>query len=96
MPKIIKHKLNEELAIKLLGWKWIAFDGIPIRTAPGYPDQCRVRELFSPEEQASKGWQDFFAEHNASDATGDEPLSYAYCSSSGPGRVPQFLIIALD
>jgi hypothetical protein len=82
--KQLTHDLHEELAIRLLGWRWMAFTGIPVKGTASYPKKCRVRQLFSKEQLATLT--------DAEEATGDEPLSYAYCSSVGPAIVPRFAI----
>ena len=82
--------LDHAVAEELFGWKWMAFKGIPIRDAPGYPEKCRVRRFISPESLKNKRWKEYFAETNGAPATGEEPLSYCYCSSRGPEMVPHF------
>ena len=64
-----------------LGYKWKAWRGIPVKGTPGYPDSCQVRQLLSPDQLASWKWKSFFESVSATDATGDEPLSYSYCSN---------------
>ena len=64
-----------------LGYKWKAWRGIPVKGTPGYPDSCEVRQLLSPDQLASWKWKSFFESVSATDATGDEPLSYSYCSN---------------
>jgi len=92
--RIIKHKMAEELAIKLLGWKWVSFIDVPIKGTEGYPKRCRVRQLLSAKQMKSERWQSFLREREASDATGDEPLSYAYCSSQGSiVALPRFVLL---
>ena len=94
MQRIIKHQMTEELAVRLLGWKWMSFVGIPVKGTEGYPAKCRVRQLMSAEQLKSKEWQKHFQDHEGADATGDEPLTYTYCSS---GRrdvpLPRFTIL---
>lgn len=63
------------------GFQWIAFDGTPIRGTPGYPETMRVRQFMSPKQMKNRAWKAFFRERNGAPATGDEPLSYKYCSS---------------
>jgi hypothetical protein len=94
--RVIKHDLTEELAIRLLGWKWMSFVGIPTRGTEGYPRECRVRRLFSPQELKDKRLKDYFQKHDLAEATGEEPLSYAYCSSQGPAIPPRFIILVDD
>ncbi len=92
--KVVAHEMTEELAVRLLGWKWMAFDDIPIKGTPGYPAECRVRQLFSAKQLANAKWRKYLEEHNASDATGEEPLSYTYCSSGcNAARLPRFTIL---
>lgn len=88
-------ELNEELAVRLLGWKWLSFMTRPSKSHPEYyiGKNIRCRRLFSPEELNSERWNDVFAERDARDATGDEPLAYAYCSSNGPACPPKFHIL---
>ena len=78
---VIPEWYNEVYAVHKLGWRWMAFDGIPIKGTPGYPQRQRVKQLFSPEQLADREWQDFLNRSSASEADGDEPLSYTYCSS---------------
>lgn len=92
--KIVKHKLNEYLAITLLGWKWVSFVGIPVKGTEGYPKKCRVRQLLSKKQLESESWQDKLSVNEGRDAIGDEPLAYTYCSSQGSdARVPRFTIL---
>lgn len=78
---------NEEIAIKLMGWKWMTFHGIPVKGAPGYPEECTVKQLFTPEALANPKWQEIFT----GEATGQEPLSYTYCSSGfNAATVPNY------
>lgn len=89
----IKHRLDEELAIRLLGWKWISFVGIPVRETPSYPKKTRVRQLFSKSQLEGKDWEEFARKYEAKEATGEEPLAYSYCSSQGPAMLPKFTIL---
>lgn len=77
--------IDELIAQKLFGWKWVAFSGIPIRGTEGYPNKTMVRQFCSPMhiEQLQKMVE-------VRDADMSEPLSYRYCSSMGPECVPQF------
>lgn len=88
----IGHNCDEEFAVKFLGWKWMSFMTIPIASHPEYGTgkNIRCRRLFSPGELKSKGWQEVFAAKDGREATGEEPLAYAYCSSNGPAMVPVF------
>ncbi len=71
----------------------MAFKGVPVKGTPGYPGWTQVRRLFSREELASKEWQKELAERDATEAKGDEPLAYCYCSSqNAPPEVPKFYI----
>lgn len=80
--RVIEHEMDEELAIKLLGWRWMAFDGVPVKGTPGYPESQTVRALLPPSMQ--KGRQV---------ANGNEPLAYSYCSSYGHWKLPRFTIL---
>ena len=92
--KILKHDLDEELAIRLLGWKWMSFVSIPVKGTPGYPAQCRVRQLMSAKQLKMKEWQRALDETEGREATGDEPLAYTYCSSGrSDATVPRFTIL---
>ena len=94
--KIVKHDINEELAIRLLGWKWVSFIGIPVRSTEGYPAKRRVRQLMSAKAMRDSGWQEFLEKHEGRDAVGDEPLAYCYGSSLGPAIIPTFTILVDD
>lgn len=96
MKIIEKHGMTEQILIQELGWKWMSYIGIPTRDTEGYPNECRVRELFSAKAMKSKGWPDFVEKCKVQEATGDEPLSYGYCSSSGPSAWPPRIIILVD
>jgi len=72
------------LIAEMMGWRWVSFIDIPVRGTPGYPQECRVRRFFPPETLADEEWKSYLQKHDARDATGDEPLHYAYCSSMGP------------
>lgn len=82
--------LDELIAQHLYGWKWISYVGIPIKGTPDYPKQCRVRYFAPPRMLASKEWREYLSVHEVSDATGDEPLAYDYCSSAGYDLPPSF------
>lgn len=83
--------IDEFIAEKLLGWKWIAYKGIPVRGTPGYPDQCVVRRFASPQLLANEKWAGILDRSGGyTDATGDEPLAYCYCSSQGPELPPMY------
>lgn len=91
--RILKHDMHEELAIRLLGWKWVSFVGIPVRGTDGYPTPCRVRQLFSKEQIERETFKTWLRDNQGANASGLEPLSYAYCSSSGPTPLPKFTIL---
>lgn len=92
--RILKHKMREELAIRLLGWKWMSFVDVPVPLTPGYPAKCRVRQLFSKAQLADPGWIEFLKDRSGAEATGDEPLSYSYFSSGGMvAQLPRFTIL---
>lgn len=93
MRIISNHKLDDEILTKVLGWKWMAFDGAPTRGAPDYPKERRVRQLLSPKQLKSKEWKAFLEKRNGGDADGTEPLSYAHCSSQGPTIPPRIFIL---
>lgn len=77
----VHRKLDELIAIHLFNWKWMAWVGTPVRSTPGYPKHCRVRQFMPPETYNSHRWRETFAAKEGREATGDEPLSYRYCSS---------------
>lgn len=76
--------LDEAVAEELFGWEWLAFEGVPVRGTPGYPNKCRVRQFVPPKKERHKSWNE------CAKADGSEPLSYRYCSSYGPDCVPHF------
>lgn len=82
--------MDEAVAEELFGWKWLAFTCRPTRSHPEYPKEMRVRRFYPPVESLGKQWAAYFKEHPHEPATGDEPLSYCYCSSNGPHMVPHF------
>jgi len=91
----VEHDIDAELAVRFLGWKWMSFMSRPVSSHPLYEtrQEIRCRELFSPRQLASDTWVAWLKSKDARDATGDEPLSYAYCSSSGPERPPRFHLL---
>ena len=93
MKLIEKHGLDEEIAIRVLGWQWMSFVGVPTRGIEGYPAKRRVRELFSPKQLKSKEWQEYFEKHEGKEADMTEPLSYRYCSSQGPAVPPKIYLL---
>lgn len=84
------NPIDEAIAIKLFGWRWLAFDGFPNRDTSDFPKKCRVRRLFPAMEELGKSWKDYFKANNVGPATGDELLSYGYCYSNGPPIPPRF------
>lgn len=96
MKLIEKHDLHEEIAIRVLGWKWMSFVGIPTKSAEGYPAKRRVRELFSPKMLKSAEWQKYLAENEGREADMTEPLSYCYCSSQGPVVPPRIYLLVQE
>lgn len=63
--------------------------------APRISDRQRdsVQAVVSPRQLADERWQEYLAAKDARDATGDEPLSYTYCSSNGPEYPPKFHLL---
>ncbi len=96
MMQIIEHNLNEELAIRILGWKWMSFFDTPVKGTEGYPVKCRVRQLFTVEQLKSDDWQKFLQENDCAEATGNEPLAYTYCSNCRRYKSPPRFIILMD
>lgn len=82
--------LDGAVAEEFFGWKWMAYMGIPVRTAKDYPKERLVRQFMSPGQLAMPQWVEFFAQHEGREADGTEDLSYRYCSSVGPEMVPHF------
>lgn len=88
--------LDYYVAEVFFGWRWLAFNDIPVRGTPGYPAECRVRRFYPPDdelaesERGKRRWAEYFAERPHEPANGDEPLDYCYCSSNGPHCVPHF------
>lgn len=83
--------LDYAVAESLFGWRWLAHEGIPVRGTPGYPQKTTVRRFYPPDKELGQRWMDYFEENGgARPANGDEPLDYAYCSSSPPHYVPHF------
>jgi len=93
MRIIEKHGIDELILTQVLGWKWMSFIAIPVRGTEGYPQEMRVRELFSPERLESRDWQKHLANCEGREADGTEPLSYRYCSSVGPESPPRLFIL---
>jgi len=90
---ITKHDFTERICEEMLGWKWMSFVGTPVRGTDGYPAKCRVRQFLSPKSLKSAGWQEYLAENDGREATGDEPLAYCYCSSCGPECPPRIILL---
>lgn len=86
----ITANLDERVAEEFFGWRWMAFTGTPVRGADGYPNKTTVRQFFPPDSDLSEDWRKYLEKHGASPASGNEPLSYRYCSSCGPHVVPHF------
>lgn len=91
----IDHDIDAELAVRLLGWKWLSFMSRPVKSHPEYQTgkEIRCRQLFTPRQLADERWQEYLAAKDARDATGDKPLSYTYCSSNGPEYPPKFHLL---
>ncbi len=90
---MINQEVNKRIARELFGWRWMSWIGIPTKGTPGYPKECRVRQLLSPvamEKRGSDYWRAYLADRDWRDADGSEPLAYCYCSSMGPEMVPDF------
>lgn len=83
-------ELTQQAAELVFRWKWVSWIGTPTRGTPGYPSHCRIREFISPERLASPRWIEFWADKELQVAKGDEPLSYAYCSSQGGECPPRY------
>lgn len=51
----IEHDINEELAVRFLGWKWVAFMSRPTKSHPEYHSgkEIMCRQLFSPKQLGS-------------------------------------------
>ncbi len=96
MKLIEDHGMDEEIAVRLFGWKWMSYVGIPIRGTEGYPKECRVRELFSPTQLKMPEWIEHFAKHEGREAEGTEPLAYCYCSSSGWTVPPRIVFLVME
>lgn len=82
--------LNEQVAQKFFGWRWLAYFGRPTRAHPEYPKEMRVRRFFPPDTELGERWAEWFAHRPVSPANGDEPLCYCYSSSMGPHIVPDY------
>ena len=77
----MSREQDEQIAEKLFGWKWMAFDGIPIKGTSDYPRKQRVRQFLSGKQLKSKRWREHMKANEGAPAIGDEPLSYTHCSS---------------
>ena len=93
MRVIEDHGLDELIAIRVLGWKWVSFIGTPIKGTACYPNKCRVRQLFSPEQMNTTGWQESVFARDGGEVDGSEPLAYAYCSSHAAAIPPRMFIL---
>ncbi len=82
--------IHYQVASEIFGWKWMSWDGTPVRGTPNYPMQCRVRAFTSPETMKDAHWLARMSGKALQEANGSEPLSYAHCSSMGPEWVPHF------
>jgi hypothetical protein len=91
--RVIEHDMTEELCIRLLGWKWMSFVGIPTRDTECYPNKCRVRQFFSPTQLKDKHWNEFLSENEGHKAIGTEPMHAAYRTFARP---PRFIILVDD
>ena len=60
MRVIENHGLDDIVLTQVLGWKWMSFISVPVRGTEGYPNECRVRQLFPPEQLESQEWIAFF------------------------------------
>jgi hypothetical protein len=79
------------VAQELFGWKWLAYQGTPVKGTPGYPKHQTIRRFFPPDIMQQEAWHKHFQKlGGVSDASGNEPLDYSYCSSNGPHDVPHF------
>lgn len=90
----IEHNCDEEFAVKFLGWKWMSFLSRSTKSHELYKtgQEIRCRQLFSARQLANEDWAAWLNSKDACEATGEEPLSYAYCSSNGPAFAPVFLL----
>ena len=89
-------ELNEQMAERLFGWKWMSWRGIPAKDTPGYPRKCRVRQFLSPEELGTTRWRSRLQVYEGREADRLEVLSYAYCSSCVPSyfTTDDYLVLA--
>lgn len=93
--RIVEHNMTEELAVKLLGWKWITTIDVPTKDHPQYPEMMPVRRLMSPKQMADPSWINHFHKCNAQPSDGTEPLSYCH-DSSGGWPLPKITILVDD
>lgn len=88
--------LDHAIAEEFFGWRWLAYQGRPVRSHPEYPKEMRVRRFYPPDTELAKSksnkqaWKEHFVECPHEPAKGDEPLCYCYESSMGPHMVPHF------
>jgi hypothetical protein len=71
------NPLDEQIAIKLFGWRWLAFDGEPESVHTAIDKTCRVRWLFPPDDKSTY-LEQWLAHRNVGEAIGDEPL-FEHC-----------------
>jgi hypothetical protein len=89
--RIVKHNMTEELAIRLLGWKWVTIIGIPTKDHPQYPERIPVRQLLSPDQLKDPIWIGYLDRCDAQLSDGTEPL--AYCNGSSSAPLPKITIL---
>ncbi len=82
----LDYAIDEEF----FGSKWMAYRDTPVRSKPGYPQECIIRKFLSAKMLANPDWQQYLAEHECRDADGSEPLAYCYCSSQGGYEPPHY------
>lgn len=93
MRPTVPEWYNAAYAVERCGWRWMAFDGMPMSSHPRYRDPdvrqngMRVRQLLSPEQLASESWQEHLKRNNGGPADMTEPLAYTY-GSSGCSALP--------
>lgn len=86
--RIVKHDITEELAIRLLGWKWISYTESMYNHDTGAIEERRVRSFLSPNCLSDKRWKIFLESHEGLDATGNEPVA-----SAGAWCLPRITIL---
>ena len=86
------RRIEAWCAEHVMGWRWYSFLSIPVKGTPGYPGTMRVRQFFSKAQLNNPKWQEFVDRSSVQPATGDEPLSYDYCSfGSTAAGIPNYL-----